>query len=98
MAVYPSGKNRRDLSLRIRRTLCLAAVPDSFRYSQEVELFFRVTTPMENVRTRVVCNGDILSKKKRIRINPGEMESLKISTDKIHGNEITVEVQQEVSE
>ncbi len=72
--------------------LTLSATP------QEVELFFRVTTPMENVRTRVVCNGDILSKKKRIRINPGEMESLKISTDKIHGNEITVEVQQEVSE
>ncbi len=58
----------------------------------EVTLFFRVLHPELDV-TLVAKDGDtILAKKKRQRVNPGEMEHISFHTGKIAGDEIEVEV------
>ncbi|KGK86577.1 NAD(P)/FAD-dependent oxidoreductase [Clostridium sp. HMP27] len=73
------------------RYLC----PQSINISEEdekVKLYFRVLTPDAKVKIRATSNGKVIAEKKAIRINPGEMESIEVSTSKISGNEVTVEI------
>lgn len=73
------------------RYLC----PQSINVSEEdekVKLYFRVLAPDTKVKIRATSNGKVIAEKKALRINPGEMESIEVSTSKVSGNEVTVEI------
>ncbi|WP_186429678.1 NAD(P)/FAD-dependent oxidoreductase [Clostridium sp. BSD9I1] len=77
------------------RYLC----PQSINVSEEdekVKLYFRVLAPDTKVKIRATSNEKVIAEKKAIRINPGEMESIEVSTSKISGDEVTVEIIKEV--
>lgn len=58
----------------------------------KINLFFRVRTPGKNVHTCVRRGDKILSSKKRVRVNPGEMESLALDISKLEGTADNIEV------
>lgn len=72
--------------------------PQEIKISEEnenIELYFRVSSPDKEVKL-VAKSGDIvIASKKAIRINPGEMEHIKIDTSKIKDKNICVEVVKE---
>lgn len=63
--------------------------------NEKVSLYFRALHPDGKV-TLVARSGDkILAKKKRPRVNPGEMEHIDFNTADIEGDSVTVEVVKE---
>lgn len=63
--------------------------------SEEVTLYFRVLFPEENVVLVAKCNDEVIKTKKEFKINPGEMNSIKIETSKISGSELNIFVSKE---
>ncbi|MGM9808370.1 MAG: pyridine nucleotide-disulfide oxidoreductase, partial [Bacilli bacterium] len=72
-------------------------VPGIIRTNQilgdKVELNFRVTKPMENVKLVVKLNGEIIKEIKKPHLIPSEMESLLLDKTLLGDGELTVEVQ-----
>lgn len=64
--------------------------------AEKVNIYFRVTQPMNNVTLAASCGGKIIAKKKEIRVNPGEMNSICIDTSLITGDELTISAVKEV--
>lgn len=60
--------------------------------NEEVTLYFRVLFPENNVTLKVMCGDRAIASKKEFKVNPGEMNSIKINTEDIDGNEILVAV------
>ncbi len=58
----------------------------------EVDLYFRVKLPEEKVRIRLLCNGKELGKKSAIKVNPGEMEHIKVSMSDLTAGKLEVHV------
>lgn len=59
---------------------------------EDKELFFRVTGVHKNCRTAAMCAGKTIASKKRVRLTPGEMETLTVKGADITGNiEVIVE-------
>lgn len=63
--------------------------------NEKIELFFRVLSPDRDVKLVAKSDDEIIASKKAIKINPGEMEHIKIDTEKIKGNNVYVEVVKE---
>ena len=60
---------------------------------EEVTAYFRVGTPMRDVKIRVRKGETVLSEIPKIRVNPGEMESVRLSPSWIEdGEPILVEI------
>lgn len=59
---------------------------------ETVRLFFRVTAPDKNVMLVVKSGENILSRKKELRVNPGEMCHVDVKISEITGDDVTVEV------
>ena len=72
-------------------------VPGIIRTNQilgdKVELNFRVTKPMENVKLVVKLNGETIKEIKKPHLIPSEMESLLLDKTLLGDGELTVEVQ-----
>ena len=65
--------------------------------SEDVRLYFRVGRVLDNVLLTVKCGDEVLYKKKKRRMTPGEMESVVLKADvvaKMHGK-VTVEAEEE---
>ncbi|MBQ8858864.1 MAG: FAD-dependent oxidoreductase, partial [Clostridia bacterium] len=65
--------------------------------AEDVRLYFRVGRVLDNVLLTVKCGDEVLYKKKKRRMTPGEMESIVLKADvvaKMHG-EVTVETEEE---
>lgn len=58
----------------------------------EVDLYFRVKLPEEKVRIRLLCNGKELGKKSAVKVNPGEMEHIKVSLSDLTAGKLEVHV------
>jgi NADPH-dependent 2,4-dienoyl-CoA reductase/sulfur reductase-like enzyme len=58
----------------------------------EVALYFRVNAPEEKVTISVSSNGKELRKKNAIKVNPGEMGSIKIRTSDLSPGDLEVSV------
>ncbi len=58
----------------------------------EVDLYFRVRLPDEKVRIRLLCNGKELGKKSAVKVNPGEMEHIKVSMSDLSAGKLEVHV------
>lgn len=63
--------------------------------NEKLTLYFRVLYPDRNVKLVVKSGDEIIAYKTGIKINPGEMEHIKIETAKIKGKNISVEVVRE---
>jgi len=59
----------------------------------EVDLYFRVNRPEEKVFVRLLCNGKELKKKRAVKVNPGEMEHLKVSLSDLTAGKLEVSVE-----
>lgn len=76
------------------RYLCPQSV-DLSENNETISLYFRVLHPELDV-TLVAKSGDtIIAKKKRPRVNPGEMEHIEFQTKDVCGENVTVEVVKE---
>lgn len=62
--------------------------------SEKVALYFRVLNPEEKVKLVVKSGDEVLATKKELRVNPGEMCSVKVDASKVVGD-VTVEVVKE---
>ena len=62
--------------------------------SEKVTLYFRVLSPEENVKLVVKSGGEVLATKKELRVNPGEMCSVKVDASKV-SEDLVVEVVKE---
>ena len=54
---------------------------------KEIKAYFRVTEPLQDVTVQVLSGGTVLSEERKIRVNPGEMESVTIDTEQANGAE-----------
>ena len=54
--------------------------------NEKVSLYFRALSPEDNVRLIVKCGEEILAMKKELRVNPGEMCSIKVDVTKVTEN------------
>ena len=63
--------------------------------NEKIELYFRVNCPDRNVKLVVKSGDKIIASKNAIKINPGEMEHIKIETGKINDKALYVEVVKE---
>jgi hypothetical protein len=62
--------------------------------AEKVTIYFRVLKPELGVIILVKSNGNVIAKKKEIRVNPGEMNSITVDTSLIDGD-LVVEVVKE---
>ena len=60
--------------------------------NEKVDLYFRVQYPDRDVKIIVSSDGKVIAKKNAKVVNPGEMETIPIDTEKISGSSIIVEV------
>ena len=61
---------------------------------QDITLYFRVTEPARDVSLEIVSKGETIARARRQKINPGEMEKMRIKADAIEklGDELIVRV------
>ncbi|MFY9313220.1 MAG: FAD-dependent oxidoreductase [Tepidanaerobacteraceae bacterium] len=61
---------------------------------QDISLYFRVKEPARNVTLEISSKGETIARARRQKINPGEMEKMKIKADAIDklGDELIVSV------
>ena len=76
------------------RYLCPQTI-DANEKDAKVTLYFRVLAPQENVTLYAKCGDEIIAKKRELRVNPGEMNSLTVEVSKLASENITVEVVKE---
>lgn len=62
--------------------------------AENVDLYFRVLAPELEVKLVAKCADKVIAQKKEIKVNPGEMNCIKVNTSEITG-ELTVEVLKE---
>lgn len=85
-AEYIKGDTKSDASVsvvtdgKVRYT-----VPQRVTSCKEVNVFFRVADVFRNVKINVYKDGELVLSKKKKRVAPGEMESLKLSAEIIEG-------------
>ncbi len=83
VASFVTGKNVRYLC---PQSMTLA------KDAEKTKVYFRVLQPQLNVTLIARCGEKVIAKKKEFRVNPGEMNCLKIDPALVEGEEITVEV------
>ena len=59
--------------------------------TQKVNLYFRVLAPEMGVKLVAKCGDKVITQKKEIKVNPGEMNCISVDTSEIDG-ELTIEV------
>lgn len=91
-ALYAEGKLNSDNAIEVKtgenvRYVCPQTVVPA---EGKVELYFRVMKPQKNVVISV-CDGDnVISKRKAIKVNPGEMEKLVIDAKDVKSLTVSV--------
>lgn len=58
----------------------------------EINLFFRVLAPDTNVRIILKCDNKLLQSRKKVKVNPGEMEKVTVNSSCISAGNITIDV------
>lgn len=61
----------------------------------DVTLYFRASYPQRKVVVRVLCGEKEISRRRLVRINPGEMEHSAVKLQELDGSDITVCVSKE---
>ena len=77
------------------RYLCPQKLAVTEGENEAADVFFRVLCPERGVRIQVRDSEKTLSEAKRQRVNPGEMEHVRIRPDQITGDEVIVDAVKE---
>ena len=77
------------------RYLCPQVFAASQAGNEPADVFFRVSAPDRNVKIVVRDGDNVVLTAKRQRVNPGEMEHVRIQPDKISGDQVIVDVVKE---
>ena len=77
------------------RYLCPQKLAVTEGENEPTDVFFRVLSPKRGVRIQVRDSEKTLSEAKRQRVNPGEMEHVRIRSDQITGDEVIVDAVKE---
>ena len=59
----------------------------------EISLNFRVNKPDENVWISLQCNGNQLKKRKALKVNPGEIEEIKVQSSELSHGSLVINVE-----
>lgn len=62
-------------------------VPQRITENKDITVYFRVSNVYKNVKINVLCGDRIILSRKKQRVAPGEMESIKLKGDMIVGEE-----------
>lgn len=104
VAGMSAGLNALGRELRIKKVVeCIPGegiryvVPQRIEVTdemQDVTLYFRVKEPARNVTLEIISKGETIARARRQKINPGEMEKMKVKADAMDklGDELTVRV------
>ncbi len=69
-------------------------VPQKITKDKDITVFFRVADVFRNVKVNVYKNGEAVYSKKKIKVAPGEMESIKLTKDMFKDtNELSFELE-----
>jgi len=81
-AEYIKGSEENDILINIKTDGKIRyTVPQKITKSKDVTVYFRVSDVFRNVNIAVKNGDEIILKKKRPKVAPGEMESIKISKE-----------------
>ena len=96
-AEYLSGKCNADTDIPVRTGGAVRyTVPRKISEEKDIKVFFRVSELMRGARVNVYKDGELVISKKRPKVAPAEMESVKIEAKHLSGaKEIRVEVVKE---
>ncbi len=99
-----AGLNALGKGYRVKKVIeCIPGEGVRYIMPQKIELtddirdtflYFRVKQPAKDVTLEILSNGETIARMKKQKINPGEMEKMKIKSDIIEklGDEILVRV------
>lgn len=62
-------------------------VPQKITKDKDITVFFRVADVFRNVKINVYKNGEAVYSKKKVKVAPGEMESIKLTKDMFAGTD-----------
>ena len=93
-AEFIRGKKKSTFAIPVKPSgIVRYTVPEKITEEKDVTVYFRVGHLMRDAVVNVYRDGDLIISKKRPRVAPAEMESIKIGAEHIScANEITVEV------
>ncbi len=70
------------------------SVPQRITTQKDITVYFRVSDVFKNVKINVYKDGEQIYSKKKIKVAPGEMESIKLSGEKLDGaKELSLELE-----
>ncbi len=97
---FVNGKKTDDLRISVKTAgLARYTVPQLISGKKDVTVYFRVSDNLKNAKIVVYDGERVVSKKNKLRVAPGEMETVLLSSDMIGRNEsgtftVSVEVNQ----
>jgi len=77
------------------RYICPQRISLTEETEEDINLYFRVSAPDENVRISLYCNDRELIKKKAVKVNPGEMEHLKVCASALSHGKLVINAAKE---
>ena len=94
-AQYISGIKEEAVDINIKTDGKIRyTVPQKITRNKDIAVFFRVADVYKNVKINVVSNGKKVYSKKKVKVAPGEMESVKLTKDMFVGaNELSFELE-----
>ena len=94
-AQYIKGETEEAVDVNIKTDGKIRyTVPQKITKDKDITVFFRVADVYKNVKVNVVKNGEKVYSKKKIKVAPGEMESVKLTKDMFAGaDELSFELE-----
>lgn len=81
-AEYIKGVNAEAVDVNIKTDGKIRyTVPQKISKNKDVSIYFRVSDVFKNVKINVYKNGEQVYSKKKVKVAPGEMESIKLTKD-----------------
>ena len=81
-AEYIKGEKAETVDVNIKTDGKIRyTVPQKISKNKDVSVYFRVSDVFKNVKINVYKNGEQVYSKKKIKVAPGEMESIKLTKD-----------------
>ena len=87
-AEYINGENADAVDVNIKTDGKIRyTVPQKITKDKDITVFFRVADVFRNVKVNVIKNGEKVYSKKKVKVAPGEMESVKLTKDMFAGTD-----------
>ena len=95
-AKYISNKNYDRVCINVLKDEKIKyVIPSIITEIKDVKLFFRVNDVYKNVKVNIKVNGVIVDSKKKIKMTPGEMETIVIKKDfLLDGKNLLIELEE----